>query len=380
MRLSLIKLTALLCCTLSWVCQSTITANDTLVGQLRDTLAQWPEEPSDQELNNLRLLDQQLLREQVRVDDLLLADALAKLALSQEARSLEYLHTQFESYPERRHLVAAAWCRATMRKRRSVDWPQLVRSLPNVEGNFARELLETFPLYQERATKPKWIRQVIVLGLQLDEAGQRAALQTLEHWTGQQLAAAEVNATTRLSAYQRWFGERYADEYPATVPVDAPNAKWQYRELVAQVYRPDQQGNAARGRAVFDKAQCSKCHRVGTHGETLGPSLSDTPIRFTRRELIRSCLFPSDTVSDQYESYTVVTRDGRSFTGLVGPAGDGGLTILQLNGEKAAVKRGEVEQSVRNTTSAMPQNLLDNLNLAEIADLLAYLLAGGEVK
>jgi putative heme-binding domain-containing protein len=84
-------------------------------------------------------------------------------------------------------------------------------------------------------------------------------------------------------------------------------------------------------------------------------------------------LFPSQVISDQFASQTVVTKDGKSYSGLVAPSGDGSLIVLQLSGEKATVPQDEVEETSRNKISAMPEGLLNTLSLEEIADLFAFL-------
>jgi putative heme-binding domain-containing protein len=133
------------------------------------------------------------------------------------------------------------------------------------------------------------------------------------------------------------------------------------------------QGVAARGAAIFEKAQCIKCHRHGTKGDTIGPDLTNVHRRFQRKEILESILYPSQVISDQYGSQTVVTTDGQSYSGLVAPGSDGSVVILQANGEKMTVPQDEIEQQVKNKTSSMPDGLLNELTLDEIADLFAFL-------
>ncbi len=85
-------------------------------------------------------------------------------------------------------------------------------------------------------------------------------------------------------------------------------------------------------------------------------------------------LFPSHVIPDQYASRTIVTRDGLSYTGLVGRLGDD-LVVLQPNGKKVVVPRHDMEQIAPHKKSAMPEGLFNTLTLEEIGDLFAYLYA-----
>ena len=88
---------------------------------------------------------------------------------------------------------------------------------------------------------------------------------------------------------------------------------------------------------------------------------------------MESILFPSQVISDQYASKTIITTDGRSITGLVAPQADGSLVVLQSSGQKATIAASEVDQTLPCKISAMPEGLMNPLSLEEIADLFAYL-------
>ena len=123
---------------------------------------------------------------------------------------------------------------------------------------------------------------------------------------------------------------------------------------------------------MFEKAQCIKCHRYGNRGEGIGPDLSNVSRRFQRKEILESVVFPSQVISDQYAAKTILTTDGKTYSGLVAPAGDG-VVVLQSNGEKARIPQNEIDEIAPSKKSAMPDGLFNTLTLSEIADLLAYL-------
>ena len=132
-------------------------------------------------------------------------------------------------------------------------------------------------------------------------------------------------------------------------------------------------GNADLGGKVFAKAQCANCHKFGVRGDGVGPDLTTVSRRFQKKEILESVLFPSHVISDQYQSKTVLTNDGRSITGLAAQQADGSLVVLQSNGQKATIAAGEIEKVVPSKISAMPEGLLNTMSLEEVADLFAYL-------
>jgi putative heme-binding domain-containing protein len=124
---------------------------------------------------------------------------------------------------------------------------------------------------------------------------------------------------------------------------------------------------------VFVKAQCAKCHRFGERGEGVGPDLTTVSLRFQKKEILESILFPSQVISDQYASKSVLRVDGRTVWGIVAPQADGSLTVLQSDATKVRIAKEEIDTITPIKKSAMPEGLLNPLTLEEIADLFAYL-------
>ena len=83
-------------------------------------------------------------------------------------------------------------------------------------------------------------------------------------------------------------------------------------------------------------------------------------------------------ISDQYQASTVLTADGRTFSGLVSEA-DGSLIIYpsDTKAEPVTVAVEDVEAVRPSDVSQMPKGLIDGLNADELRDLLAYLMSGG---
>ena len=233
--------------------------------------------------------------------------------------------------------------------------------------------------FGERATKPRWQRQVILLGLRLGDEGAADADALLRYWTEARVSERGQPWRRQMAAWQKWFAAAHPDEPDPVLRADPPGAKWKYDELRAWAYSDDgARGDAQRGAGVFEKANCQKCHRFRGKGETAGPDLTEIAGRMQKKEILEAILFPSEYVSDQFFTYNVLTADGRTLTGVLAPAGGDSLTILQPSGEKVKLPKSQIERVQQSKLSAMPQGTLDALTKSEIADLLAYLLSGRE--
>jgi putative heme-binding domain-containing protein len=103
--------------------------------------------------------------------------------------------------------------------------------------------------------------------------------------------------------------------------------------------------------------------------------------RFSTRDLLESIMVPSKTISDQYESVTIATSDGKVITGrIVNLHGDNLMInpdMLDPN-NMVNVPRSQIEEVKRSPVSMMPVGLLNTLQKDEILDLVAYLLSRGD--
>jgi putative heme-binding domain-containing protein len=293
---------------------------------------------------------------------------------------LAHLREVFESSPDRRHHVAQALATyALHHPPQEADWPLLVRSLPVVEGAAARDVLRALARYKTKNDKPQDQRQVILLGLKLGENGGREASRLLLQWTGEAVSEPREPWQSALAAWQKWFGQKYPDQPDPVLPAEPESQQVFAAVLDFLASEESVQGDAERGAAVFEKAQCIKCHRYGNRGEGIGPDLTNVSSRFQRKEILESVVFPSLVISDQFAGKTVLTGDGKVYTGLVGET-PGGVVVLQANGEKVNVAKDEIDEIVPSKESAMPAGLFNTLSQTEIADLFAYLANPPEAK
>jgi putative heme-binding domain-containing protein len=128
------------------------------------------------------------------------------------------------------------------------------------------------------------------------------------------------------------------------------------------------------GKKIFED-QCAKCHRFGDLGKDYGPDLTTINNRFKRRDMVEAVLWPSKTISDQYDAYRI--RVGYEvFEGLIQDQDDKSVTVMLPEEERPVTfdkSKVEIEKS---DVSIMPTGLLDGYDTRQIATLFAFLQQG----
>lgn len=216
----------------------------------------------------------------------------------------------------------------------------------------------------------------VLLGVgRLAEKDRLLAVKLLQKWKDQRFSAEGNDLTAELTGWSRWYGQQFPKATPLpNVAAITATSKWKLAELRQKLESDPlyKTGDITRGKAVFAKANCIKCHKFGSEGEGLGPDLTTLKSRFQRADTLEAILDPSKTISDQYRGTVLVTTNGQTITGLAAPQGDS-VTVLQTDGTKVTLKKADIESQVASTVSPMPEKLIDELTLQEIADLFAYL-------
>jgi putative heme-binding domain-containing protein len=142
-------------------------------------------------------------------------------------------------------------------------------------------------------------------------------------------------------------------------------------------------GDAERGHKLFMDAKglaCVKCHAVGGMGGQVGPSLDGIGLKYQREDLMTSILEPSKVIAQGYETIIIVTKKGKTLTGVFkGETGDA-VRLVDKEGMLHTVAKKDIEDREFSPVSIMPNGLSDGMTLQDFADLIAYMQARGEDK
>ena len=135
-------------------------------------------------------------------------------------------------------------------------------------------------------------------------------------------------------------------------------------------------GDPVAGRRVYERSGCSGCHKIGAEGSALGPNLTRIGDARSYGYLKTSVLNPSADVPEEYQAVTVITRDGRSITGV--RVNEDAFTLqLRLPDQSfASFDKQALGKETPQAASLMPPYQGSE---QELKDLLAYLasLSGG---
>jgi putative heme-binding domain-containing protein len=130
-------------------------------------------------------------------------------------------------------------------------------------------------------------------------------------------------------------------------------------------------GDAARGKAVFAR-RCAVCHRLEGVGHEVGPDLAALAIK-SPQYLLNEILDPNRNLDSRYTEYVALTKNGRSFTGLLAAETATSITLRGQEGKQQVLLRADLEELAGTGRSLMPEGLEKDLTRQDLADLIVYL-------
>ena len=130
-------------------------------------------------------------------------------------------------------------------------------------------------------------------------------------------------------------------------------------------------GNPYAGKKLFLES-CAKCHMLFGKGGRIGPDLTahkrdDVPA------MLLSIINPSAEVREGFETYLVLTDEGRAVSGFLFDQDKRVIVIRGTDGQNVTIARDNIDEMIRQPSSLMPEGLLAKLTDAQVLDLFAYL-------
>ena len=194
-----------------------------------------------------------------------------------------------------------------------------------------------------------------------------------------ELAKNPVIASQQESAYRTAFADRPPDIFESIIlpayrkATEAGEAK--KRQLGPLAEKVIARGDAEAGRAIFEsgKGTCIACHQIGGKGRAIGPDLRRSARFAPNAILLESILFPSNTLSRDYEAHIIETADGQSMMGVIKSHSAEGLLVADAAGQEKNIPHTRITADTQLATSLMPMGLDQTLPEKELCDLVAYL-------
>jgi putative membrane-bound dehydrogenase-like protein len=125
------------------------------------------------------------------------------------------------------------------------------------------------------------------------------------------------------------------------------------------------------GKLVFEQ-HCGKCHQLNGRGTAVGPDLAAVKNR-PDASILGDILDPNNSITPGYTSYSVVTRSGKIFNGLLAAETATSITLRREQGAADTILRRDIEDMKVLSTSLMPEGLEKEMKPQDVADLLGYL-------
>ena len=134
-------------------------------------------------------------------------------------------------------------------------------------------------------------------------------------------------------------------------------------------------GDTTRGRIVFDK-RCATCHRLQNTGKAIGADLAALKNRSTSA-MLTAILDPNKAVETKFLSYTAVTTDGLTFSGMLLNETGNSVTLMGTDGKNHILLRTDLEELSCSNRSLMPEGLEKDLTSQDIVDVIAFVQSSG---
>ncbi|MDB5338175.1 MAG: hypothetical protein JWN70_3794 [Planctomycetaceae bacterium] len=251
--------------------------------------------------------------------------------------------------------------------------PYYLRGIQSGDGTTAQQCIQALEKSGVKSEKAEDYRTIIMAGLKLGDRGGLVAVNLLTKWSGQDPKTKD--AAKALATFQSWYTEKFPDAPPAVLAKeDLEKSKFSLQQLI-DIVEKGPAGDVARGKAVFAKANCLKCHQFLKEGEGVGPDLTAVRRRFQKKEILESVLFPSQVMSDQYKTVTITTTDGLVYNGMPipNPGNTRQIVMMLSDATKVVIQKDKIEEQSPAKVSVMPEGLFKTLTEQEIADLFAFL-------
>ncbi|WP_166823029.1 PVC-type heme-binding CxxCH protein [Thalassoroseus pseudoceratinae] len=151
----------------------------------------------------------------------------------------------------------------------------------------------------------------------------------------------------------------------------ASDAQMQARIAELAAILENQGGDPSAGKKLY-ATSCGKCHILFGEGGRIGPALT-TYNRDDTLRILLNVVNPSAEIREGFESYLVLTDDGRTASGFLFDQDNRVVVLRGVDGQSVTIERDQIIEMIKQPKSLMPEGLLKSLSKDEIRNLFAYL-------
>lgn len=137
---------------------------------------------------------------------------------------------------------------------------------------------------------------------------------------------------------------------------------------------PTIEGDVARGEQLLTQVRCVTCHTTSKDEVQRGPFLGSIAKTYNRHQLAESILRPNKTIAQGFATTRIETVDGLVLTGFVTSEQGNRVTLRDANSKEFTVEKDEIEFREHTKTSMMPEGLLNEYSVRDLASIVDYLI------
>jgi putative heme-binding domain-containing protein len=159
-----------------------------------------------------------------------------------------------------------------------------------------------------------------------------------------------------------------------------PGVAWTTDSAMKLFAAPLRNRNYANGKKMFSAGLCVACHRVQGTGGYSGSDLGSVGKRYSIRDILVAICEPSHSISEQYQASVITLKNGSSVYGRVIYKNKKELAVATTAFNPSVIQKipaDQVQTVKPSNISLMPSGTINGMNKEELADLMAYLLSGG---
>ena len=134
-------------------------------------------------------------------------------------------------------------------------------------------------------------------------------------------------------------------------------------------------GDATRGEQLFAQVGCNGCHTVRMDEPLKGPFLGHIAKTYRRRELAEAILMPGKTLAQGFVTQHIELKDGTELDAFVVQEAADAVTVRTVAAEERRIRLGDIVSREKQARSLMPEGLVSELAVRDLASLLDYLEA-----
>ncbi|AKD56012.1 PVC-type heme-binding CxxCH protein [Spirosoma radiotolerans] len=135
-----------------------------------------------------------------------------------------------------------------------------------------------------------------------------------------------------------------------------------------------------KGELVFrqNNLSCLTCHAIGGAGGRIGPDLSSLGTSSPSETIIRSILYPNQSIKEGFELQQVAKKDGSELMGYLVSNGTSDIVLRDVSGQEVSIPKSQISGVEKVPGSLMPPGLTASLDKEAFVNLVGFLSKMGE--